>query len=136
MDIVLGNGRCKFGGGKFNLWTRFDETEKVQLKEIDVQLILDLDPTFEYSSYLEAHFDPNIWDVSRFGLLYTDDIFEKQIIKLLNKKGIKTTANDVFYSEQGMQGRSYVHFDVRDSWIQQTRVMQLLYGLAETFSFA
>lgn len=137
MDVALGSGYCKFGGGKFNLYTNFTETEKAKLKGIDVSLILDLDTSFEYSSYLEAHFDPNVYDVNRFGLLYTDDTFAKEVIKLLNILGIETDPeNDVFYSEQGMQGRQYVHFDVTDDWIKQSRIMQLLYGLEETFSFA
>ena len=67
---------------------------------------------------LRVYFDPETWDVVEDGLIYTDDKFEKQLQAALQSIGL--AGEDVFYSEQGMQGRDYVSLDVGkafiDSW--------------------
>lgn len=53
------------------------------------------------------------WDVDKHGLIYTDDLFEYELRKLLQTVGFtKEEAKDVFYSEQGMQGVDYVSLDM------------------------
>ena len=53
------------------------------------------------------------WDVCEDGLIYTDSQFEYELRKLLQTAGFtKAESNDVFYSEQGMQGEDYVSLDM------------------------
>lgn len=121
---------CKFGGGHTNLWTNFDETKKAGITEIKVDLVLEYVPGLRL--YLRAELNPNIWNVGRFGLLYTDDIFEEEVRRLVSSLGLPSTAKDVHYSEHGMQGPTYVHFDVSDKWIKDISMKQLILGLIET----
>ena len=63
---------------------------------------------------LNVYFNPRIWDIDRYGLIYTDTIFEKHIKRILKEAGFKYF-RDIDYSEQGMQGDDFVNFDVDDS---------------------
>ena len=64
---------------------------------------------------LRVYFNTSTWDVNTDGLIYTDSLFEAQLCELLTEMGID--ASDVSYSEQGMQGDSYVSFDVGECFI-------------------
>lgn len=49
------------------------------------------------------------WNVENDGLIYTDRTFIRQFRKYLVSKGMpKKVANDIDYTEQGMQGNKYV----------------------------
>lgn len=65
---------------------------------------------------LRVYFDPKTWDVTRDGLIYTDNQFERELCAYLKIIGLK--GNDVDYSEQGMQGDNYVSCDVGASFIK------------------
>ena len=55
----------------------------------------------------------NCWDVNTNGLIYTDKLFMQELRAYLQTIGFsEAEANDVSYSEQGMQGDSYVSCDV------------------------
>lgn len=58
---------------------------------------------------LRVHFD-NTWVVATDGLIYTDPQFLRELRKELTAVGF--AGADVDYSEQGMQGDSYVSLDV------------------------
>ena len=65
-----------------------------------------------------VYFDTDSWDISKDGLIYTDDNFMYTLQILLNQAGL---TGWVSYSEQGMQGEDYVSCDVTEeflnSWI-------------------
>jgi len=55
----------------------------------------------------------NCWDTATNGLIYTDKLFMQELRAYLQTIGFsEAEANDVNYSEQGMQGEHYVSCDV------------------------
>ena len=62
-----------------------------------------------------VHFNKATWDVNKLGLIYTDKQFMRELCELLTAKGFD--ASDVSYSEQGMQGDTYVSCDVGECFI-------------------
>ena len=64
---------------------------------------------------LRVYFNTASWDVNKQGLLYTDKQFMRELCELLTAKGFD--ASDVSYSEQGMQGDTYVSCDVGQCFI-------------------
>jgi hypothetical protein len=62
-----------------------------------------------------VYFDTDTWDIHKDGLIYTDSVFIRQLRDQLNDCGFDAT--DIGYSEQGMQGRSYVSLDVGPKFI-------------------
>lgn len=59
---------------------------------------------------LRVYFDPEDWDVTSDGLIYTDPQFLKELKSYLYSHQLN--GQDVEYSEQGMQGDDYVSLDV------------------------
>ena len=60
-----------------------------------------------------VHFNTNDWDTKTDGLIYTDKKFMAELRVYLQTVGFtEAEAKDVSYSEQGMQGDSYVSCDV------------------------
>lgn len=69
---------------------------------------------------LQVYFDPKDWDITRDGLIYTDPQWESDFKELLKKIGFsQEAANDVNYSEQGMQNVKYVSLDVGLPFIRE-----------------
>ena len=64
---------------------------------------------------LRVRFNTNTWDVNKDGLIYTDKQFMTELKELLTIQGFD--ASDVSYSEQGMQGDTYVSCDVGECFI-------------------
>ena len=64
---------------------------------------------------LRVYFNTKTWDVNTDGLIYTDKQFMRELKELLTAKGFD--ASDVSYSEQGMQGDTYVSCDVGERFI-------------------
>ena len=64
---------------------------------------------------LRVSFNKATWDVNKQGLIYTDKQFMRELKELLTAKGFD--ASDVSYSEQGMQGDTYVSCDVGKQFI-------------------
>lgn len=58
------------------------------------------------------YFDPQLWDIDRHGLIYTDELFLDTLHARLRDNGWTNPARSIGYSEQGMQGDTYVDFDV------------------------
>ena len=55
----------------------------------------------------------NCWDTATDGLIYTDKLFMRELRAYLQTVGFtEEEANDVNYSEQGMQSDNYVSCDV------------------------
>jgi len=64
---------------------------------------------------LRVRFTAATWDVNKDGLIYTDKQFMRELKELLTQLGFD--ASDVSYSEQGMQGDTYVSCDVGECFI-------------------
>ena len=64
---------------------------------------------------LRVYFNTATWDVNTLGLIYTDKQFMRELKELLVQKGFDVS--DVSYSEQGMQGDTYVSCDVGERFI-------------------
>ena len=64
---------------------------------------------------LQVYFNTATWDTSKLGLIYTDKLFMTELKELLTSMGFD--ASDVSYSEQGMQGDTYVSCDVGECFI-------------------
>jgi hypothetical protein len=62
-----------------------------------------------------VHFSDKTWDCEKHGLIYTDKMFMRLLQSMLTAMGLDGT--DVCYSEQGMQGDSYVSCDVEAAFI-------------------
>jgi len=86
------------------LWSRAIANVKVELLEYDK-------PAGHSLGELRVYFDEKHWPVDKFGLIYTDDLFLKELHGLLKKHNLLQDY-DVDYSEQGMQGDDYVSCDV------------------------
>lgn len=65
---------------------------------------------------LRVYVDPNQWDVNKFGLIYTDERFERLLQQWLTSQGLP--GHCVYYSEQGMQGNDYVSLDASAEFCQ------------------
>lgn len=64
---------------------------------------------------LRVFFNTNTWDTHKDGLIYTDSLFLDELCALLTDLGFDVS--DVDYSEQGMQGDTYVSLDVGECFI-------------------
>tara|TARA_B110000503_G_C6886777_1_gene305034 strand:- start:222 stop:560 length:339 start_codon:yes stop_codon:yes gene_type:complete len=64
---------------------------------------------------LRVRFNAATWDTAKDGLIYTDSLFLEDLQLLLDSMGFD--ASDVTYSEQGMQGDTYVSLDVGQRFI-------------------
>jgi hypothetical protein len=64
---------------------------------------------------LRVYFDTQSWNVDQLGLIYTDKQFIKEVKELLAEQNLGT---DVSYSEQGMQGDTFVSLDCGSEFIK------------------
>jgi len=59
-----------------------------------------------------VYFDTASWDPDVDGLIYTDKLFADELHTFLKSQGFSDKAvEEVYYSEQGMQGDDYVSLD-------------------------
>ena len=65
---------------------------------------------------LRVYFDEASWDVELHGLIYSDKQFKRQLENLFSEMGIQGVFG---YSEQGMQGKDFVSFDVGSTFISE-----------------
>ncbi len=66
---------------------------------------------FGTEEFLLVKFDPKTWDVEEHGLIYTDRTWLAGLRAALHVIGYER-ADEVNYTEQGMQGEKYVHLIV------------------------
>jgi hypothetical protein len=93
-------------------WSR--TAAAVDIVKLDLQYI-NAEQTFgELCVYFaQDDFSANEWDVDTDGLIYTDKLFLQELRAYLQTIGFsEAEANDVSYSEQGMQTNNYVSLDV------------------------
>jgi hypothetical protein len=91
------------------LWSNVDKPVKVTSIEVH---------TYEDETFgeMRVFFDTKSWDIDRFGLIYTDKLFEKELFQYLSFLGVN--CERCGYSEQGMQGDDYVSLDVGEKFIK------------------
>lgn len=92
------------------LWS--DEAKNVKIKDIQLDWVEHCIPE------LLVVFDKETWNVKEHGLIYTDKLFEEQLQKFLKDCGF-LHADEVSYSEQGMQGGNYVSLDTSDEFAEE-----------------
>ena len=80
---------------------------------IDLQIGY-IDDDLEFGE-LRVVFDTDTWDTKLHGLIYTDRKFIDELRTYLYSVGL--VGIDAEYSEQGMQGRNFVSFDIGKSFI-------------------
>ena len=88
-------------------WSR--KAKSVSITKLDLQYISNERDFGE----LCIHFNTATWDTAVDGLIYTDKLFMTELRAYLQTIGFtEAEANDVNYSEQGMQTDAYVSCDV------------------------
>ena len=103
------------------LW-RAESGATAEITGLEVPYVNDESSFGELRVFFNAE-SPTGWDVSKDGLIYTDEGFLEELRFLLVKQGFSVAATkDVDYSEQGMQGEDYVSLDVGrvflDGWLE------------------
>ena len=94
------------------LWS--DIATTVDITKLDLQYV-----NYERDfGELCVYFNTNSWDTSVYGIIYTDPLFLQELRAYLQTIGFTAEeANDVSYSEQGMQTDEYVSCDVGNVFI-------------------
>ena len=93
--------------GGDGLWT--NKQQDVDVTQLRLQYC---NPERDFGE-LCVHFTPASWDTATDGLIYTDKQFMQELRAYLQTIGFtEAEANDVNYSEQGMQTDEYVSCDV------------------------
>ena len=97
---------CKTAGN--GLWSRCERN--VEIYGLSVSYI---DDEFQLIDF-EAHFKVKSWDVEKYGLIYTDKGWIREFRKIMTDRfGLsKSCSDDIDYTEQGMQGGTYVSLGV------------------------
>ena len=94
------------------LWS--DIATTVDITKLDLQYV-----NYERDfGELCVYFNTNSWDTSVYGIIYTDPLFLQELRAYLQTIGFTAEeANNVSYSEQGMQTDEYVSCDVGNVFI-------------------
>jgi hypothetical protein len=99
-----------------------DQKRKVRIKRLVINHLVyaPASSKSEYFGELRAVFSRNDWNVDKHGLIYTDKGWMKDFRSLLQDIGFSENgSNDIEYSEQGMQGDSYVSFDIGERFVRE-----------------
>lgn len=108
---LAGNIVKAFGIDSGGFWGSYDQELEFKISEIEVDDILIDDlylkkpKLFASVNVILENYNPDL----KYGLIYTDPKFIKSFKKLVKSKGYNP--KDFDYSEQGMQGYSYVNLD-------------------------
>ena len=106
------NAFCSTDGK--GLWS--NAKRNVKLLRLEVSYVDD-DRAF---GELRAFFDARAWSVDELGLIYTDPLWIRDFRGALEHLGFSAeAAGDVDYSEQGMQGDSFVSLDVGGAFLKE-----------------
>lgn len=103
-----------FGPRGEGLWGEADEVQSFSINRVNVDYV-DEDALADYPKTKEVFtsLDINLkgYNQDKFGLIYTDKVFLKDIKNAFKSIGINP--NKIGYSEQGMQGDTDVNLDVK-----------------------
>ena len=116
-SVLIAYGKVAAFNTPYHLWSALGNNERMLKKAQEGRLEVRVfaSPTDwvidEYNEgYVEDfHVDVNVvvegWKAEIHGLIYTDETFEKEIQRLLGEFNVP---NEVYYTEQGMQGDNFV----------------------------
>lgn len=107
-----------------------DIAQTVKTTKLTVPYIDDEDSFGE----LRIYFDTKTWNCNEHGLIYTDRLFLQELRAALIAAGISSdAAEDVDYSEQGMQGDNFVSCDVGEYFLKEWPLLcDALYKMVKT----
>lgn len=90
------------------------------------ELVLGYEDNESMFGELCVYFNTNTWRPDQDGLIYTDPLFLQELREYLKTLGfVEQEANDVDYSEQGMQGDNYVSLDVGKDFLAAWKRIQI-----------
>ena len=95
-------------------------TSKKKTIKINKVFIHTFDGADQDFGELRAYFDAKEWDVDNDGLVYSDPGWLASFKSCMATLGFSNMAlNDIGYTEQGMQGETYVSLDVGGRFLQE-----------------
>lgn len=104
---------------KLGHWTHYqkawddNKTTLTVTPRLEVRKLTDFPPTLIYRD-LNLFFEPKDWDVARYGLIYTDPVFEEAVITWWqNTCKFPESYGTPFYTEQGMQTDDTVSMELK-----------------------
>ena len=93
------------------LWSTKSKSVTITNLSLSISTIED-DDNRKLFGELCVYFNQASWDTDKDGLIYTDKLFVEELHIFLKSQGFSEKAiEDVYYSEQGMQGDDYVSLD-------------------------
>jgi hypothetical protein len=98
--------------GGNGLWS--NTLKKVNISKMEVHYYYESEDDVPKWGELRVFFHKKSWDINKYGIIYTDKTFLKELSEWLVKLKINSKAD---YSEQGMQGDYYVSLDVDKKFI-------------------
>ena len=102
--FVIDTPDVEFQFGNKSLWSNAG-ARKIKIDKIAVEITDEGDYQW---AFLNVYFNEDSWNTAQDGLIYTDAQFSEDLDKfMLDKFGVK----GIDYSEQGMQGDTFVNFD-------------------------
>jgi hypothetical protein len=97
------------------LWSTKSKSVKITNLSLSISTIED-DDNRKLFGELCVYFDQASWDPDVDGLIYTDKQFNDELNNFLKSQGF---TEEVYYSEQGMQGDDYVSLDADNKFCEE-----------------
>ena len=104
--VLKGEEVTAFGKTSKGLWGQSDEPKTFKIEKVVLHYLDDEEPVGTIDVHLQGY------KAKDNGLIYTDKAFMKSFKDLLKQKGFFSKLKYVEYSEQGMQGATFVNMDV------------------------
>jgi hypothetical protein len=118
-EVTLPIGQTLKGTDCTGLWANYEALAKAGITTLTVRPEMEiLDFSYfeeeppETDRKLALHFDPTVWDTSKYGLIYTDPVFEDAFEKWFHSLGFPPEYGSPHYTEQGMQGDDHVSMEM------------------------
>jgi hypothetical protein len=97
------------------LWSSKSKSVQITNLSLSISTIED-DDNRKLFGELCVYFDLASWDTDVDGLIYTDAKFINELNNFLKSQGF---TEEVYYSEQGMQGDDYVSLDADNKFCEE-----------------
>lgn len=117
-ELVIAEGIVKAFGGRPGIHADYDRLTRDGVKAIAVKIAVDICEPDEHGFTYEktyAYFDPNRYDIEKYGYIYTDEQFIEEVNKLIKVLGFK---GKLGYTEMGMQGDDFVSLEGNNEYIE------------------
>lgn len=103
------------------LWSNTDK--RVKVTKLEAVPVDEDCPDF---GEVRVHFNVRSWDVQKYGLIYTDNRWLRELKNVLRKQGFSAAAvKELDYSEQGMQGVDYVSLDCGEKFLDEYMTLEI-----------